>query len=214
LPAQWQHELKRLHFRRQIRRGEFLTWEPEYSMLSSLISPGDWVVDVGANVGHYTKRFAELVGPAGRVIAFEPVPETFALLVANLSTVPLSNITLINAAASEGTGLVSMSIPVFPTGLRNYYQAQISEASSGGDITTLTLAIGSLGFKHRIALVKIDAEGHEAGVLSGMHELLKNDHPILIVETDSAKLQESLRAIGYGVQRLERSPNLLFRYDG
>src|SRR4030065_2139701 len=117
LPALWQNELKRLHFRRQIRRGTFITSEPEYAILPSLISEGDWAIDVGANVGHYTKRFSELVGVSGRVIAFEPVPETFALLAANLQEVSNFNVTLINAAASEDTDIVGMSVPTFDTGL-------------------------------------------------------------------------------------------------
>src|SRR5215470_17062957 len=101
LPAVWQNELKRVHFRNQIRHNRFVTDEPEYSILPTLISAGDWVIDVGANVGHYTKRFSELVGPTGRVIAFEPVPETFALLAANLQVLPKTNATLINAAVSD-----------------------------------------------------------------------------------------------------------------
>ena len=62
LPARWQTELKRVHFGRQITQGNFFTSEPEYKLLPELISPGDWVIDIGANVGHYTKRLSELVG--------------------------------------------------------------------------------------------------------------------------------------------------------
>lgn len=47
------------------------------------MAPGDWALDIGANVGHYTKRMSDLAGPEGRVIAFEPVPDTFAVLCAN-----------------------------------------------------------------------------------------------------------------------------------
>jgi len=117
LPDRWQMELKRLHFARQIRRGSFKTSEPEYNMLPRLIGPGNWVLDIGANVGHYTKRMSELVGPGGRVIAFEPVPATFALLAANVQRFKHANVTLINAAASGGTNIVGMTVPKFSTGL-------------------------------------------------------------------------------------------------
>lgn len=82
LPPLWQQELKRIHFRREIRRHTFASTEPEFRLLDSMISAGDWVMDIGANVGHYTKRLSDLVGPRGRVIAVEPVPDTFALLAA------------------------------------------------------------------------------------------------------------------------------------
>ena len=119
LPERWQSELKRIHFGRQIIRGTFETSEPEYKILSQLIKPGDWVIDIGANVGHYTKRFSELVGVHGRIIAFEPVPTTFALLAANVQLFAHANVTLINAAVSDKFGVVGMSIPRSSTGLTN-----------------------------------------------------------------------------------------------
>ena len=73
LPHRWQTELKRIYFRRQISKGTFgtdTTDVPEYKILHTLITSGDWVIDIGANVGYYTKRFSELVGPHGRVIRF------------------------------------------------------------------------------------------------------------------------------------------------
>src|SRR5689334_11447094 len=100
LPNRWQQQLKRILFASQIRGGRFYTSEAEYALLSRLVSPGDWVLDIGANVGHYTVRFSELVHREGRVFAFEPVPETFELLAANTALAALNNITLINAAAS------------------------------------------------------------------------------------------------------------------
>ena len=80
MPVSWQHVLRHVNHRRQIRRGTFETWEPEFHILHEFVSPGDWVIDVGANVGYYTKKFSDLVGPHGRVIAVEPVPETFSFL--------------------------------------------------------------------------------------------------------------------------------------
>jgi len=79
LPASVKLELRRLNYRRQIKNGVFRSPEIEFDRLGELISHGDWVIDVGANVGHYTRRFSELCGN-GRVIAFEPHPLTFSLL--------------------------------------------------------------------------------------------------------------------------------------
>ena len=213
LPSLWQNELKRIHFRRQIRRGTFVTPEPEYAILPSLISEGDWVIDVGANVGHYTKRFSELVGATGRVIAFEPVPETFSLLAANLQALSKANVTLINAAASDKTNLVGMSVPAFNTGLRNFYQAHLSN-SPDSNLQVLTLSLENLNISNRIALIKIDAEGHEAGVLRGMRAILLRDKPTLIVETGSREVEDSIDSLGYTHQRLDGSPNVLFLAKG
>lgn len=210
LPHRMQADLKRIHFRRQIRKNIFVTDEPEYKILHDLISPGDWVVDIGANVGHYTKRFSELVGAHGRVIAFEPVPTTFSLLSANTQLFTHSNVTLINAAASDRLDIVGMSIPEFSTGLGNYYQAHIS-SSTDSALSVFTLPLDSLSINQRIALVKIDAEGHEAVVLAGMQKLMEKYHPILIVENPSGETSEKLIALGYISEILPDSPNVLFK---
>ncbi len=213
LPASWQSELKKIYFRDQIRRGIFITEEPEFALLAEFISDGDWVVDVGANIGHYTKRLSELVGCAGRVIAIEPVPETFLLLTENLGYIQHDNVTLLNVAAAENSGIAGMTIPKFSTGLRNFYQAHlVSEADA--ELLVLTLSLDSILClcEKQITLVKIDAEGHEAGVLRGMKEILRRDRPVMIVETFSEEVIGQMRTIGYSCERLSGSSNVIFRY--
>jgi FkbM family methyltransferase len=210
LPNRWQAELKRIYFGRQISRGTFATTEPEYKILSQLIRPGDWVVDIGANVGHYTKRFSELVGAHGRVIAFEPVPTTFALLSANAQLFAHPNVTLINAAVSDKLEVVGMSIPKFSTGLTNYYEAQLSSAADNA-LSVLTISLDQFCINQRVSLVKIDSEGHEAFVLAGMQRLIEKHHPALIVETESKEIISDLTLLGYVVEKLNDSPNVLFK---
>ncbi len=210
LPSSWQQELKRLQYRRQIHRDTFATTEPEFLIVDKLISAGDWVVDIGANVGHYTKKFSDLVGPQGRVIAVEPVPDTFALLAANVSLLKYRNVTLLNIAASDQTAVVGIQIPDFETGLKNYYQAALTTKPS--ELQVMTVALDSLALNHRIRLVKIDAEGHDPVVLQGAERLLARDHPMLIVETSSPVVIEKLASLGYGSEKLPGSPNMLFRW--
>ena len=210
LPNRWQTELKRIHFGRQVNKGTFVTDEPEYKILHNLINPGDWVIDIGANVGHYTKRFSELVGAHGRVIAFEPVPTTFFLLSANVQLFTDPNVSLINAAVSNKLNVVGMSLPKFSTGLTNYYQAHLSSAADSA-LSVLTISLDSLCINQHIALVKIDAEGHESFVLAGMQKLIEKYHPVLIVETDSREVIANLTTLGYVPEQLQNSPNVLFK---
>jgi FkbM family methyltransferase len=210
LPARWQGELKRLHYRRRIRQGTFVSDEPEFPLLSRFAAPGDWVVDVGANVGFYTKRLAELVAPDGRVLAFEPVPETFVLLANNLESCSISNVTLFNVAVSETAGMAAMSIPRFDdSGLKNFYQARLL-AEGESDLTVLTVSLDSLRIPKTIKLVKIDAEGHELSVLKGMRDTLARDRPVLIVEMPSQEAIALLASLGYAGTRIAESPNVVF----
>lgn len=212
LPEEWQLEIKRFYFGRQIDKNRFETDEPEYSILSEFVKPGDWVVDVGANIGHYTKKLSELVETNGRVFAFEPIPSTFNLLCANVQKFLFNNVTLINSAASNKTSIVEMVIPYLPTGLKNYYQSTISFSDKKGDsVSVLSLSLDSFAIEGDVTLVKIDVEGHEKYVLDGMKDLIKKNSPVLIVETSSEDVISNLQKLGYTSERLTDSPNILFR---
>ncbi len=87
--------------------------------------------------------------------------------------------------------------------------AHPSDTQDSG-LQVLTLCVDSLNITHKITLIKIDAEGHEAGVLRGMHRILLRDKPTLIVETGSREIEDSLERIGYTHERLDGSPNVLF----
>jgi len=210
LPSSWQHELKRFHFRLQIQRKTFGATEPEFLILDQLVSAGDWVIDIGANVGHYTKKLSDLVGPQGRVIALEPVPETFALLAANVLLFRYCNVTLLNLAASDQATVVGIQMPDFDTGLKNYYQATLATEES--ELQVMTTALDSLVLSHRIRLIKIDAEGHDPVVLQGMERLLARDHPTLIVETSTPASLITLANLGYRTEKLPDSSNTIFRW--
>lgn len=214
LPNYWQSELKRIHYRRRIRRGTFLSDEPEFAMLSRLITHGDWVVDVGANVGFYTKRLAELVGSEGRVLAFEPVPETFALLTSNIALCGLSNVSLFNAAVSESTSLAGISIPDYSdTKQLNYYQAHLTSLADS-ELRILTLSLDSIQIPSRVRLIKIDAEGHEYSVIQGMKKTVLRDRPILIVEAPHSDTRALIESLGYVSTVLADSPNVVFHCNG
>lgn len=205
-PRQIQHELKRHYYAWQLRRGKFRTHEREYQMLDTFVGPGDWVVDVGANVGHYTAKLSKLIGPTGRVIAFEPVPRTFELLAANARQFPHTNVTLMNVALSESPQLASMDVPAVEGGA---YLAHLTTQDTG--LSILCLPLDALPLPHAIKLVKIDAEGHELSVLRGMKNLLERDRPALIVEVSSEAAIEFLRERGYSMEKIDGSPNCIFR---
>jgi FkbM family methyltransferase len=208
LPRRWQQALKRLLHSFRIRTRRFETEEPEYHLLPSLVSQGDWVIDVGANVGVYTLRLSELVGPEGRVLAFEPVPSTFELLAANAAAAGAENVTLMNVAASDETRLATMEVPRLDGGLENPYMAHLIADGPGPRV--LCLAIDCLGLPGRVRLVKIDAEGHDLYVLQGMTQTLRRDSPTLIVEDSSPEIDQFLEVLGYTGLRLPHSSNRIF----
>lgn len=210
-PNWLREDVRKYYFRRQIYKNTFISNEPEYRILSDLIDEGDWVLDVGANIGYYTLKLSKLVGLRGRVIAFEPIPQTFAHLSNNVMAARCNNVTLINAAISSSIDLAWMEIPSFATGLKNFFQAAITDDIRSADTPVLTMPIDCLHIKNRIKFVKIDTEGHENFVFEGMKTLLERDRPTLIVESVSAKVRAQLLELGYEEKRLERSPNTFYQ---
>lgn len=195
-------------YRRHIARGTFKTGEPEWDLASQWLGPGDWAVDVGANIGHYTKRFSDIVGAVGRVFALEPVPVTFDLLASNVARFAHSNVTLLNVAASDSTQVLGMVVPSFETGLKDYYSAQLTATNEG--LKVVTMPLDSLGLEGPVRLLKIDAEGHDDRVIAGASALIERCRPTIIVESATATAAEFLKETGYRVQVLPGSPNHVY----
>ena len=201
LPKSLHHAARALKHRLLIASGRFRSPEPEWGRLGEWLTPGDVAIDVGANVGHYAARMCTLVGTAGRVVAVEPVPATFALLTANARHFARGNLTLLNLAASDTPGVVGLSVPD-----AGGYEARLAAAAP---LHCLAAPLDALGIPGPVRLVKIDVEGHEAAVLRGMSGLIARDRPVVIFEArrDAAGWLESL---GYHILPLAgRSPNLV-----
>lgn len=211
LPARWQFGLKRSYYSWQIHNHQFKSDEKEYDLLELFISPGDWILDIGANIGHYTSKFSKLAGIRGRVIALEPVTETFELLTSNAQLFPFQNVTLLNIAASDHSAVLPMEVPDFEPGIKNYYRAHLSEDKNG--LMVFCIPIDSLPLNHRIKMIKIDTEGHELSVLHGMKKLLQQDHPMMIIETDSDAVIDFLKDLDYIAEKIPDSPNYIFRHE-
>jgi FkbM family methyltransferase len=209
LPLRYQNWLRRLYYARRIRSGKFISREPEIAILTQLIAKGDWVIDIGANIGLYTTAFSAAVGETGRVFALEPIPDTFGLLASNSALFPIQNVTLLNMAASDACRVVGMNVPKWDHGLNNYINPHVT--NDRGDRQIVCCNLDSFCFPQRISLIKIDVEGHEMPVLNGMVKLIAKDHPHLIVEASSEQIIGFLADFGYTYERLAGSPNYLFR---
>ena len=207
LPKDLQHVLRQFHFRYLINRASFLPDELEIADVETYARPGDWVIDVGANVGRYTCFMSRCVGEHGRVLAFEPILESFSLLTANVRSCRATNVSLYNLALSNENAVARMAVPAYPqTHLNNYYEAHI--APDG--VPVLCLTLDSLPLAHAVRLIKIDAEGHDLQVLQGAHGLIARDRPVIIVEGwESGEVAAWLRAMRYAIQKRPGSHNMV-----
>ena len=174
--------------------------------LARHISPGSWAIDVGANNGFFTKRFARWVKSGGRVIAIEPDPENLALLYRRFSAASLERIDVHQAVAVEKAGTVRLQRnPLQPTDHR------ISETGDPVSAVTLDEIVEQAG-SPMIGLIKIDTQGSEQRVLAGATQTIRRCRPNLFVEVDDAVLRENgsnavqlidqIQSLGYGFFKL------------
>jgi FkbM family methyltransferase len=136
---------------------------PEEPFTEAYLKPGDTVVDIGANIGELTLRFAGIVGSGGRVVAIEAHPRIFGYLEGNVAVNDVPNVQCFNYAVSNAGGTIRFS--------DNRWDELNSIVTSGGSVPTVevpAIRLDDLPVKfERIDLLKIDVEGAEKFVLEG-----------------------------------------------
>jgi FkbM family methyltransferase len=187
-------------------------WSPEANVMVALVEQGDYVLDIGAYVGWYTRVLSEAAGPAGRVHSFEPIPNTFSLLSFCVRRLRLRNVTLFNCAASHVNGKAVMTVPHYPTGGENFHQASlVAEAEGTAPLRQFSVELRTVDSMlpapvHPITFIKCDVEGHEAEALEGAARTIERDKPALCVEvtgdpdatgSPSHSVVSSLARLGY-----------------
>lgn len=191
-----------LHYRSSLRNYDMAA-EPDLYACRSIIKPGDTVIDVGANIGVYTRFCSEFVGPTGRVVSLEPVPETFSYLTKNVRALGLKNVECLNVAASDhSSNSDRMSVPEYSMGGSNIYEAKLSP---DGDVLVKTATLDSLFPSLNPAFIKCDVEGHEVACVKGALNLINRCHPRWMVEVSNAETFELFRSLGYKVFYYEES---------
>lgn len=190
-----------------------------------VIKPGMICLDIGANIGYYTRLFAHLVGSQGCVIACEPHPVAHAFLRDNVQG--LHNVKILNLAVGdhEGTtllydvvaiGSAASSLALHQSKIEfaeSLHQECYRHASTKSvctysvRVSTVDNILSTLGIRG-VDLVKIDVEGAELAVMKGMTKTLQQSPSAIIVfeinplalksfNTDPDDLFKLLEGIGY-----------------
>jgi FkbM family methyltransferase len=161
-------------------------YEPEVARkLIEILQPGMTVCDIGANIGFLTLLAARLVGPAGRVYAFEPVPDNFRILQQNIARNGHKNVTTFQKAVSEHNGVARIHISDF-CGCHSLLPNPAQD--SGRTIEVEMVRLDSLPDLRHVDLIKIDTEGTELSVLRSFGST-RPTH--ILLECNSWRLTES-----------------------
>jgi FkbM family methyltransferase len=192
-------------------------FEDEIKAVRTLLQPGDWVIDIGANLGVYALSMARVVGPEGRVIAFEPATSTAALLRESARLNGFSQLTVDQRGVAANSGEARLAIG------DNAELNQLTSLDADGDGETVPLTslddwLATRASQEPIAFMKIDAEGQELNILRGGQRFLQQHDPLILFEikhgsTIHLELVEAFASHGYRSYRLLPGPQLLEPFD-
>lgn len=175
------------------------------------LSEGGTFVDVGANVGVWSVPAARRIGPAGRVLAFEPNPWAAGLLRRNVAAnagMSLASIEVFETAVGREPGfaeLFSWDMEAGSSRATLHRGAVASETATHINVPVTTIDESIEG---PVDVLKIDVEGHEAGVLAGASRLFAVSPPRRVVlevhggllphaGVDAEQLVAQVEALGY-----------------
>ena len=179
------------------------------------VRPGMLVVDVGANIGHYSLVAAAALRGTGEVRAYEPEPDAFAELEENVRLNGFSNVLARRAAVSDRRGRAAFFVDAENEGGHSLAEPNTRRADRRVDVVTVTLDEECAG--RPVGLLKIDAQGAEGKILLGAREVLTRSRPLVYMEfwphgirrcgSDPAEVLAVIRSLGYRACAIERKRN-------
>jgi FkbM family methyltransferase len=186
----------------------YLTGDAELEVqeaLRELVKPGQTIYDVGANIGFFTILCARLVGPLGKVYAFEPIPRNVATLRHNIALNGLTNVVVVEKALSSSAGRADMFISPWSAFHSLNVDGAVKRDNHGpdaGEITVDTVSLDAFVAEADAPapdLIKIDVEGAELIVIEGMRHTMRSARPLLLCELHDTKLGyiEFIESIDY-----------------
>jgi FkbM family methyltransferase len=159
-------------------------------------------IDIGANLGVYAVPMAKLVGPNGRVFAYEPGAEARRLLQQSRDINAASNLEILALALSdrEREGRLRIGASSELNALDD------GEAGEPIQIASLDIESGKRGWPSP-DFVKIDAEGEEERILAGGRDFFARNSPLVMFEIKAGQqineqLRDAFPAMGYRLFRL------------
>jgi len=187
------------------------TYEPELQdAIVQLVQPGSVAYDLGANIGYISLLLARRVGEAGRVYAFEALPSNLERLQVNLALNELGQrVVLVPGAVGDSSQPVRFLVgPSGGTGKMDG-SAGRQELDYAGEISVPGIILDEFVYRDGNPppqVVKIDIEGGEVLALPGMHRILAEARPVVLLELHGPQAAqvawEVLLASGYGISRM------------
>ena len=170
-------------------------------MVKQLIEPNFSVLDIGANLGYFSKNFAKLA-KNGKLISIEPVPVFFETLSYFMKKFP--HVTLYNVALGTEKGTITMVLPesngMIRTGLPHIAESEEEKKLHATQDVAIVKGSELLADLDRLDYIKCDIEGYELNVFREIKPVLEKHSPyvqIEIAEKNLPEMMELFSSLGY-----------------
>lgn len=184
-----------------------MTDKSEIVLYKNLISPGNVVLDIGANIGFTAEIFSGITGPSGKVFAFEPEKENFSRLKKHIEHKKLRNVKAINKAIADKPGIITIYKSPLLNVDHHTYKTENCEATEEIDCVSIDEFCKNEGIIPNF--IKIDIQGFEPAAFDGMKELIKENNEIIIL---SEFWPHGLKNAGWSdLELLQRWENMGFQ---
>ena len=141
------------------------------------------VLDIGANIGVYTMLAAKIVGPQGKVFAYEPYPNNCTLIRKSIMENQFNNINLFQNAVSNKEEFILLDSEPGGSNCGSNSMSTNVDSDYVPEVIVQSVTIdNSLSTQTKIDLIKIDIEGFEGLAIQGMMKTLTNNRPIIFME--------------------------------
>ena len=180
---------------------------PLQESLCRELRPGQTFYDVGANAGFFTLVGSRAIGPAGKCVAFEPVPENAESIREQIAANELTNCQLVPEALSDSVGETTFCFDSAGSSTGHFAELGASGGQLTVRMTTLDEVAKRLGMPD---VLKVDVEGVEDLVIAGAASLLKAQRPVWVIELHGRRqakaVLNSLKQAGYVFFELNGEP--------
>lgn len=174
------------------KRGAIERTITDYLVRSLAIADGELAFDVGANIGWYSLILDRLAAPSARIFAFEPDPESFALLEENLAANAAARVRPVERALSDGEGEQALYRYTAKNSGRHSLVPRAGGEQVRVTVTSLDAYRSRVGAVGPVAFAKIDVEGWELAVIRGAQQTL-SEARLVLVELSPPRM----RAVGH-----------------
>ena len=177
------------------------TEAPLLAWFARHVMAGETWLDIGAHYGYTSLALARLVGVTGRVFAFEPVAATAGCIARTRDLNHLSQLTIVPIGLSADPELRPRCLPV-SRGMAESIGAETAPHQAIDTVSLDSLWESVSDGNAVIHGVKIDVQGMEGDVLSGMRSVLCRWKPKLVIEfhrgVDRRTVVDLIESCGYG----------------